>query len=68
MYGREEELELKGYTDSDLAGDLDDRKSTSAYVFLFGGGAVSWKSAKQTIIATSIMEAEFVACFEGMKQ
>ncbi|TQD89904.1 hypothetical protein C1H46_024535 [Malus baccata] len=68
VYGREEELELKGYTDSDLAGDLDDRKSTSAYVFLFDGGAVSWKSAKQTIIATSIMEAEFVACFEGMKQ
>ncbi|KAM1011590.1 hypothetical protein ACFX13_047685 [Malus domestica] len=68
MYGSEEDLEVVGYTYSDLAGDLDDKKSTGGYVFLFGGGAVSWKSAKQTIIATSSMEAEFVACFEGMKQ
>ncbi|XP_050147510.1 secreted RxLR effector protein 161-like [Malus sylvestris] len=68
VYDREEELELKGYTDSDLASDLDDRKSTSGYIFLLGGSAVSWKSAKQTVIATSTMEVEFVACFEGMKQ
>ena len=68
VYGRDEKLELVGYTDSDLAGDVDDRKSTGSYVFMLGGGAVSWKSAKQTIIATSTMEAEFVACFEGMKQ
>lgn len=68
MYGRKDDLEVVGYTDSDLAGDLDNRKSTGGYVFLFGGGAVSWKSAKQTVIATSTMEAEFVVCFEGMKQ
>ncbi|KAM1717684.1 hypothetical protein FF2_024886 [Malus domestica] len=57
VYGREEELEIKRYIDSDLAGDLDDKKSTSGYIFLFGGCVVSWKSAKQTIIATSTMEA-----------
>ncbi|KAM1185013.1 hypothetical protein ACFX2G_014666 [Malus domestica] len=68
VYGRKENLELVGYTDSDLAGDVNDRKSTGSYVFMLSGGAVSWKSAKQTIIATSTMEAEFVACFEGMKQ
>ncbi|KAM1128224.1 hypothetical protein ACFX15_037517 [Malus domestica] len=68
VYGRTNSLELMGYTDSDLAGDVDDRKSTGGYIFILNGGAVSWKSAKQTVIATSTMEVEFVACFEGMKQ
>ena len=68
VYGRCDSLKLEGYTDSDLAGDVDDRKSTGGYIFMLNGGAVSWKSAKQTVIATSTMEAEFVACFEGMKQ
>ncbi|KAM1561755.1 hypothetical protein ACFX1Z_004844 [Malus domestica] len=68
VYGRDDSLELVGFTDSDLAGDMDERKSTGGYIFKLNGGAVSWKSAKQTIISTSTMEAEFVACFEGMKQ
>ncbi|KAM1684042.1 hypothetical protein ACFXTN_032150 [Malus domestica] len=38
VYGREEELELKGYTDSNLAGDLDDRKSTGGYIFFVWWG------------------------------
>jgi hypothetical protein len=38
------ELEIKGFTDADFAGDMDDRKSTSGYVFLFGGTMVSWLS------------------------
>ena len=58
-------LEVVGYTDSDFGGCMDTRKSTFGYVFMLAGGAVSWKSAKQTIIATSTMEAEFVACFEA---
>ena len=33
--------------------------------FMFTGGAISWRSAKQTLIATSTMEAEFVSCFEA---
>ena len=68
VYGRDDGLELVGFTDSDLAGDLDERKSTGGYIFMLNGGAISWKSAKQTIVSTSTMEAEFVACFEGMKQ
>ncbi|KAM1627938.1 hypothetical protein COP1_016316 [Malus domestica] len=68
MYGREDCLEIIGYTDLDLARDLDEMKSTGGYIFMMKGGAVSWKSAKQTIVSTSTMEAEFVACFEGMKQ
>eukprot|EP00268_Persea_americana_P008044 TRINITY_DN13089_c0_g1_i1.p1 TRINITY_DN13089_c0_g1~~TRINITY_DN13089_c0_g1_i1.p1 ORF type:complete len:530 (+),score=94.20 TRINITY_DN13089_c0_g1_i1:90-1592(+) len=52
---------LIGFTDSDYAGDLDDRKSTSGYVFMIGAGAVSWSSKKQQIVTLSTTEAEFVA-------
>ncbi|XP_068336674.1 secreted RxLR effector protein 161-like [Pyrus communis] len=61
VYGKDKGLEISGYTNSDLAEDLNERKSTGGYVFLLGGGAISWKSAKQTIIATLTIEAEFVA-------
>ena len=59
---------MVGYSDSDFAGCVDSRKSTFGYVFLLDGGAISWKSGKQSIIATSTMEAEFVACFEATIQ
>ena len=64
-YRKSSNLELVGYSDSDYAGCIDTRKSTFGYVFMFAGGAISWKSAKQSVIATSTMEAEFVACFEA---
>ena len=57
-----------GYTDSDFAGCVDIRKSTFGYVYLLAGGAISWKSAKQTVIVASTMKAEFVACFEATIQ
>ena len=50
-----------GYSDADWGGDLDDRKSTSGYLFQIGGGAVSWRSKKQTCVALSTAEAEYVA-------
>lgn len=53
--------ELLSYTDSDYAGDISDRKSTSGYLFLLSGGAVSWLSKKQPIVTLSSTEAEFVA-------
>ena len=49
------------YTDSDFAGDLSDRKSTSGNVILWDGAAVSWSSKKQSIVALSSTEAEYVA-------
>ncbi|KAJ8631789.1 hypothetical protein MRB53_025112 [Persea americana] len=55
------DYELVAYTDSDYAGDLEDRKSTSSYLFLSSYGAVSWSSRKQPIITLSTTEAEFVA-------
>ena len=54
-----------GYLDSDFVGCVDTRKSTFGYLFLLAEGAISWKSAKQSVIAASTMEAEFVACFEA---
>ena len=59
---------MVSFTDSDWAGDLDTRKSTSGFVFLLHGGAVSWKSTKQGIVATSSTEAEYVACSEAVKE
>ena len=60
LYTTSENSELIGYTDSDWAGSVDDRKSTSGYVFHMGSGAFSWASKKQPIIALSIVEAEYV--------
>ena len=61
FYKRSEKSNLFGFTDSDYAGDPDDRKSTSGYAFMFGTGAVSWSSKKQPIVTLSSTEAEFVA-------
>ena len=52
---------LKGYVDSDLAGDIDSRRSTTGYVFTVGGTAVSWISILQNVVALSTTEAEYVA-------
>ena len=64
-YRRYDHLDAIGYADSDYDGCVDTRKSTFRYLFLLGGGAISWKSAKQSVIAASTMETEFVACFEA---
>jgi hypothetical protein len=55
------ETELIGFSDSDLAGDVDDRKSTSGSVFLLGSSLVTWVSQKQRVVALSSCEAEYIA-------
>ena len=57
-----------GYSDSDWGGDLSTRKSTSGYVFTFGGTAFSWKSKLQTVVAASSTEAEYVAHALAVKE
>ena len=56
------ELRLVGYSDVDQASDLDERKSTSGYIFLLNNGVISWKSKKQTCITLSTIEIEFIVC------
>ncbi|XP_040866301.1 secreted RxLR effector protein 161-like [Glycine max] len=60
-YKRSDHLEVIGYSDSDFAGCVDTRKSTLGFVFLLAGGAISWKSAKQSVVAASTMETEFIS-------
>eukprot|EP00253_Pinus_taeda_P002526 PITA_02526 len=57
LYTASECSDLIGYTDRDWAGSVDDRKSTSGYVFHMGSGAISWASKKQSIVALSTAEA-----------
>ncbi|KAL0357904.1 UNVERIFIED_CONTAM: Retrovirus-related Pol polyprotein from transposon TNT 1-94 [Sesamum calycinum] len=52
---------LEGFCDANWVIDYDELSSTSGYVFTLGGGAISWKSAKQTCITHSTMESEFIA-------
>lgn len=58
---------LIAYSDSDFAGDLDTRKSTTGYIFMLNGGPISWISQKQSCIALSTTEAEFMASCEAAK-
>ncbi len=60
-YSKSDDGAMVGYSDSDWAGDPDDRHSTTGNVFLMAGGAVSWLSKKQSIVALSTSEAEYVA-------
>ena len=55
---------MVGFSDSDNAGYVDDKKCTYGYIFMMAEGAVSWKSVKQTLTVSSTMEVVYVACYE----
>ncbi|GKV24493.1 hypothetical protein SLEP1_g34100 [Rubroshorea leprosula] len=61
FYNKGDQTDLAGFTNSDYARDLDDRKSTYGFVFMLGFGAISWSSKKQPIVTLSITKAEYVA-------
>ena len=68
FYKNGEKSDLIGFTDSDFVGDIDDRKSTSGYVFLFSSAAVSWSSKKQSIVTLLTTEVEYVASTSCISQ
>ena len=57
-----------GYSDANWAGDVNDRESTSGYIFQVGGTAVSWKSEKKSCTALSTAEAEYVALSQAAQE
>lgn len=61
-------LKIEGYCDSDYAGDLQSRKSTSGYVFMLNGAPISWSSKRQGCVATSSTEAEYMAASHAAKE
>ncbi|CAI0426003.1 unnamed protein product [Linum tenue] len=63
-----EEVKLLGYTNSDYAGDSNDRKNTSGCAFFLAGAAISWASKKQPVVTLSTTEAEFVAAAYSASQ
>jgi hypothetical protein len=65
---QQEESFVFGFVDADFSGDLDKRRSTTGYVFTYGGGPISWRSVLQTDTALSTTEAEYMALTEASKE
>ena len=61
QYKSDEESDLIGYCDSDYAGDLDDRKSTSGLIFFLRTNPIVWNFSKQKVIALSSCKAEYIS-------
>lgn len=59
---------MKGFCDADWASDIDERKSTSGYIFTIQGGPVSWCSKRQVTVALSTTEAEFMAMTAAIQE
>ena len=55
------DLSVVGYVDTDYAGDLDDKRSTTGYVFILTRGPICWRSMIQSTVAMSTTEAEYMA-------
>ena len=66
-YGEQEPI-FNGFSDADLGGDMDSNKSTSGYLMLYGGGAISWRSKLQRCVSLSTTEAEYIALSEAGKE
>jgi Reverse transcriptase (RNA-dependent DNA polymerase) len=62
------DLSLLGWSDADYAGDVNTRRSTTAYVFMCNGGAISWASRLQPTVATATLEAEYQAAAAATKE
>src|SRR4051812_44106701 len=68
VYGGGKELAVNGYIDASFDTDPNDSKSQTGYVFILNGGAVSWCSSKQSIVAGSMCEAEYIVASEAANE
>lgn len=64
-YRRFDHLEVVGYSDVYFVGCLNTKKVTSGYIVLLASGAFLWRSARQTLVTSSIFDAIYMACFEA---
>ena len=68
VYGGDKELIVNGYVDASFDTDPNVSKSQTGYVFTLNGGAVSWCSSKQSVVAGSMCEAEYIAASEAANE
>jgi hypothetical protein len=68
VYRRGDGEVLVGFSDSDHVGDIDPRKSTSGMLFFLGNSLVTWQSQKQSVVAKSTCEVEYIAAAVGACQ
>ena len=61
LFTRNGSADCTGFSDADWAGNVDDCKSTSGYIFRVGGAPVTWKSLKQSCVALSTAEVEYIS-------
>jgi transposase InsO family protein len=66
--GESGNIRLVGFSDSDFAGDVDDRKSTTGVLYCLGDSPITWHSTKQKVVALSSCEAEYIAAGSGACQ
>jgi hypothetical protein len=67
-FSAQSSLELRAYTNADLAGDPTDRRSITGYCFLLGSSLISWRSKKQSVVARSSIEAEYRALADATSE
>lgn len=64
-YQHTNSLEVVGYSDAYYNGCVDDKKSTIGHIFIIAGGAMSWRSAKQSVTTSLTMEVDYLVCYEA---
>ena len=65
---KEEQVQLTGFSDSDFAGHVDARKSTTGVIFFLANSPITWQSMKQKVVAQSSCEAEYIAAANAASQ
>lgn len=68
VYRKDSVEPIYGYVDADWGNDTDERRSFSGYVFLMAGAAVTWSCKRQSTVAVSSTEAEYIAMAFAAKE